>query len=414
MAKTLTAGHRARRTHADSDYNDFWDSDAAADIPSPATPVASPSDRRRPSRSLPTRGLPAQRAFEAGADKAPMSPGSPALGQTVLSPGEVARRALPASVVTGRAVGSGSPAARAVDDSPKPPASPRGNRFVGPSDDYVVARVDSRRDDTLDADPPKPPGPPRGAFPGADEPARSGRPSKKTKKGKSKAATVFLVFGLVWLVAGLGMLGWVAWELWGTNIGVRAEYVNQISDLENQWKDPVAADPTAPAAPAAGGDEVAQQVTDPLIHYNLGQGFAILDIPKIGLRVPIIAGTDEASLARGVGWETYTQKPGEVGNFVVAGHHSSRGHPFDNLQQLVAGDEFTVETRDMIYTYRLLNSPADETVDFHETWVTLPDPINKSTEATKKMATLLTCKEFFSTPLRSIGFAEEISETPKA
>jgi len=230
------------------------------------------------------------------------------------------------------------------------------------------------------------------------------------------------------------MLGWVAWELWGTNIGVRAEYDEQIKDLEQTWAnqdpaadpsaatDPAAVDPSATSEDQTGtGDDVAQQVTDPLRQYNLGTGFAILSIPKISLRAPIIAGTAESALSRGVGWVESSQMPGEAGNVAIAGHHSSHGHPFDNLQELSAGDEFTIETADMIYTYRLLNSPADVTVDFHETWVTEPDAVNQAiqkglitaTPTTDKFATLLTCREYFSTPLRSIGFAEEISETPK-
>jgi sortase A len=267
-----------------------------------------------------------------------------------------------------------------------------------------------------------PPKPPRAVAP--SRAADPDSPGPAPNKRKSRAATVFLVFGIIWLVAGLGMLGWVAWELWGTNIGVRDEYARQIDDLENMWADPATSETGEPADPDAGQVPVAEgegtqtegapgEVTAPLIQYDLGQGFAILDIPRLGLRAPIMAGTSEAALARGVGWEEYTQLPGQYGNFVVAGHHSSRGHPFDNLQALQAGDEFTVETRDYIYTYRMLNSPAELTVEFTDTWVTLPDPIAKTNDMDHKYATLLTCKEFFSTPYRSIGFAELVSEVAK-
>ncbi|MDR1808753.1 MAG: sortase [Propionibacteriaceae bacterium] len=250
-------------------------------------------------------------------------------------------------------------------------------------------------------------------------PQRAAGPEKRRR---SKAATVFLVFGIAWLAAGLGMLGWVAYELFGTNIGVRDEYNKQIGELEQLWSSPApsaeaSAAPEGEATEGADGDgegdDLAEQVTAPLIQYNLGNGFAILRIPKLKLEVPIIAGDDDASLAKGVGWATYTALPGQEGNFVVAGHHSSRGHPFDNLQSLVAGDEFTVETQTMIYTYRLLNSPADLTVDYTETWVTLADPFLKSSTPSGKYATLLTCKEFFSTPYRSVGFAELVAEQSK-
>ncbi|MDR1265700.1 MAG: sortase [Propionibacteriaceae bacterium] len=231
-------------------------------------------------------------------------------------------------------------------------------------------------------------------------------------KRKSKAASIFLGFGVAFLAAGLGMMGWVSWELWGTNIGVRDQYDEQIGQLEQIWSEPDQNSGEVPTDPT-GEEPAADDGTRPLIQYNLGSGFAILDIPKLGLRAPIIAGTDESSLSHGVGWETYSAQPGQVGNFVIAGHHSSRGHPFDALQSLVEGDEFTVETKDMIYTYRMLNSPNDLTVEFTETWVTLPDPYKRTTDATRKLATLLTCREFFSTPYRSIGFAELVAEQPR-
>jgi len=72
----------------------------------------------------------------------------------------------------------------------------------------------------------------------------------------------------------------------------------------------------------------------------------------------------------------------------------------------------------------MLNSPADLTVDYQEGWVTRPDPLvgqdlpqvtqPAAPSGERHLATLVTCKEFFSTPYRSIGFAELTGVQTKA
>ncbi|MDQ1349530.1 MAG: sortase, partial [Acidobacteriota bacterium] len=63
--------------------------------------------------------------------------------------------------------------------------------------------------------------------------------------------------------------------------------------------------------------------------YNetLSQAFApplaVLRIPKIGLEVPVLAGTDDLTLNRAVGAIAGTALPGEVGNVGIAGHRDS-------------------------------------------------------------------------------------------
>ncbi|MDR1513109.1 MAG: sortase [Propionibacteriaceae bacterium] len=319
----------------------------------------------------------------------------------------------PAEPSAPRPAAAPTPAARAAVATPSAPSKRSAPTAVAPA---TPTPTQVHETHPAQSGPPQPPhrrGPSRAVDP-EDPPSR--RKDTKTKAKKSKAATVFLVFGVAWLAAGLGMLGWVAWELWGTNIGVRSEYDDKISELESLWDTPASATPSVePTDEPPVDDEGVEPTPEPTgyIAYDLGQGFAILDIPKLGLRVPILAGTTEASLSHGVGWENTTALPGQYGNFVVAGHHSSRGHPFDKLQDLVAGDRFTVETQDYIYTYEMLNSPADLTVTFTETWVELPDPIEQTMDTNHKYATLLTCKEFFATPDRSIGFAELVSEVKK-
>ena len=62
---------------------------------------------------------------------------------------------------------------------------------------------------------------------------------------------------------------------------------------------------------------------------------AVLRIPRIGLEVPVLTGTDEWTLDRAVGWVEGTARPGEAGNVAIAGH---RDGFFRGLKDVRPGD----------------------------------------------------------------------------
>ncbi len=68
---------------------------------------------------------------------------------------------------------------------------------------------------------------------------------------------------------------------------------------------------------------------------------AILRIPGIELEVPVLAGTDELALNRGVGHIEGTPRPGQPGNVGIAGH---RDGFFRGLKDVSAGDVLEVES----------------------------------------------------------------------
>jgi sortase A len=68
---------------------------------------------------------------------------------------------------------------------------------------------------------------------------------------------------------------------------------------------------------------------------------AILRIPRIGLEVPVLEGTDKLTLNRGVGWIEGTARPGGPGNIGIAGHRDSF---FRGLKDVVRGDVLELET----------------------------------------------------------------------
>src|SRR6266704_2013666 len=90
---------------------------------------------------------------------------------------------------------------------------------------------------------------------------------------------------------------------------------------------------------------------------------AQLDIPKAGLSVMVMDGTDDATLRVAVGHIPGTRLPGPAGNVGLAGHRDSF---FRGLSKLRIGDEITLTTREdtLHYTVESMRivSPDDVSV----------------------------------------------------
>ncbi len=197
--------------------------------------------------------------------------------------------------------------------------------------------------------------------------------------------TVVLVIGL----------GWAGWNYIGTNVLAKQRQGEMAVALADEWKGNRQGD--------ARSDEV-----------RLGDVFAVLRVPRFGddFEVPVVSGIDDSALTSGVGWFSDSQRPGQKGNFAVAGHRITNGQPFRKFPDLRAGDLVEVETRTHVYTYELQNSGTDTIVDFTDIWVVQPVP-EKAREAkdqktdakpTEALLTLTTCSEIFHTDNRSVVF----------
>jgi len=81
---------------------------------------------------------------------------------------------------------------------------------------------------------------------------------------------------------------------------------------------------------------------------DTGHAVAVLRIPRIGLEVPVLDGTDELRLNRGVGRIEGTVLPGQAGNLGIAGH---RDGFFRGLKDVKLGDAVELETPDGAGTF---------------------------------------------------------------
>jgi len=118
---------------------------------------------------------------------------------------------------------------------------------------------------------------------------------------------------------------------------------------------------------------------------------AILRIPRLRLEAPVLDGTDDTTLNRGVGHIEETAAPGTDGNSGLAGH---RDGYFRGLKDIGPGDEIELETRLATQVYRV-----------ERTWIVGPDDVSVLDPTPKRSVTLVTCYPFYfvgSAPQRFI------------
>ena len=125
---------------------------------------------------------------------------------------------------------------------------------------------------------------------------------------------------------------------------------------------------------------------------------AVLRIPKIGLEVPVLPGTDELTLNRAVGTIPGTAIPGEPGNVGIAGH---RDGFFRGLKDIATGDRLALETLAGKREYRVTSI---QIVD--------PTAVEVLAPTAAPALTLVTCYPFYfvgNAPQRFIVRAEALS-----
>jgi sortase A len=84
-----------------------------------------------------------------------------------------------------------------------------------------------------------------------------------------------------------------------------------------------------------------------------GDAIARLVIPAIGVSEYVVEGTDTADLRKGPGHYPETPLPGERGTAAIAGHRTTYGAPFRNLDDLRRGQRIRIDMPDGTFLYRV-------------------------------------------------------------
>jgi sortase A len=79
------------------------------------------------------------------------------------------------------------------------------------------------------------------------------------------------------------------------------------------------------------------------LNMNIAPPEAVLRVPRLNVEVPVLEGTSDAILNRGVGHIAGTALPGQVGNLAITGHRDGFFRP---LKDIRSGDVIEVERAD--------------------------------------------------------------------
>lgn len=110
--------------------------------------------------------------------------------------------------------------------------------------------------------------------------------------------------------------------------------------------------PTATLKPADVVPEV-----DPdwlaMLYRDQGSAIARIQIPAIDVDKTVVEGVRVSDLRKGPGHYPTTPMPGQAGNAAIAGHRTTYGAPFGELDKLEPGDQIIVTTIQGQFTYEV-------------------------------------------------------------
>ena len=214
------------------------------------------------------------------------------------------------------------------------------------------------------------------------------------------AVTVVRVLGTLGktiIALGLIILLFGIFQLWGTGVieaRAQQDLDDDFSDLleaSSVWEPapppPVAvdstdtADPTAtpepietprsaddpnPSPPSPSPTPTMEPAGDPqppptphpewlaMLYRDQGSAIARIQIPRIGLDKTVVEGVRVGDLRKGPGHYPATAMLGQEGNAAIAGHRTTYGAPFGDIDELLPGDEMIITTIQGEFIYKVL------------------------------------------------------------
>jgi sortase A len=150
-------------------------------------------------------------------------------------------------------------------------------------------------------------------------------------------------------------------------------------------------------------DPMPAPVVATALELHEGDVIGRLEIPRLGISVMVLQGTDTATLIAGAGHVPGTPSPGGNGNVVIAAHRDTF---FRGLEGIRAGDTIRVETVRATYEYVV-----------ELTHVVDPQDTQVMESRARSELTLITCYPFYfvgSAPQRFVVLARPLAPMPQS
>ena len=220
------------------------------------------------------------------------------------------------------------------------------------------------------------------------------------ESSRRRIDTALGVVGRTFITAGLLLLGLVAYQLWGTGIEQRRAQER----LRDDFTEMISSATATPSSTVASSQPSTTENPVVDVPKRPNSALALLEVPSAGIADIVVEGATVSALRHGPGHITGTALPGEPGNSAIAGHRTTYGAPFANLDDVKVGDEVTVTTARGVFTYAV--------GDVRIVGPNRTDVLRSRGDATT--LTLITCHPRFSTAKRLVVTAELTSSEPLA
>jgi len=132
-----------------------------------------------------------------------------------------------------------------------------------------------------------------------------------------------------------------------------------------------------------------------------GDAIARISMPAIGVAEYVVEGTDLGSLRKGPGHYPETPLPGEPGTTAIAGHRTTYGAPFRDIDDLDPGDRIVVDMSDGRFVYRVEGTRIVDDQD-----LSVLDAVGH------KRLMLSACHPLYSAAQRIIVYARQVRRAP--
>jgi len=229
----------------------------------------------------------------------------------------------------------------------------------------------------------------------------------QSRKFREVASDILITIGALVLV-------FYVWYVWLGDIVTGAKQDSAAAALSQEWEKEKAAQPEFDRDLGSSEGAIRPR-KPPVVSGAMGQAFATLIVPRFGKHyersvaesVDVIKVLNDPST--GVGHYSSTARLGEVGNFALAGHRTTFGAPFGEVDRLRVGDRIYLETKQGWYVYRFRNLeyvyPSQSDV--------LNDMPRETIEAKDRILTMTSCHPKLSAAERIISYSVFESFVPR-
>ncbi len=166
------------------------------------------------------------------------------------------------------------------------------------------------------------------------------------------------IAGTTLVVAGALMLVWVV-VVWRWQDPFTAAYTHwKQHQLASSYDHRFVAYKPSPTprttiSPALATRVLGQEARRYRLGSHRGQAIGRIRVPRLGLNMIFVNGTDESSLEKGPGRDLRTYMPGEGQLIYIAGHRTTYLAPFAHIDALRPGDTITLEVPYGTFRYRV-------------------------------------------------------------